>query len=301
MQILYGKPPDESERMEVKPIIHSNITSTMQTIVAESINLGLRAQIADASSLAKFEALASDAELSPEDGAVVKALWDDPGIQATWERRSEYQVVESIKGFFENVERICAEGYVPTEQDMLQSRVRTTGIITENYDIDGSIFEMYDVGGQRNERKKWIHCFESVTAVIFVAALSEYNQKLFEDTATNRMIEALDLFEEIASSPYFAKSSLLLFLNKKDLFEEKINKVPISDTPQFADYTGGGSYDAGVAYFVKQFKDRFVKTGGDRELYHHCTCATDTKNIEVVFGVCKTIILQNSLKESGFM
>lgn len=273
----------------------------MQTIIAEATNLGLRGQILDVEALTNFAAFLDEVELLPNHGAVIKALWEDPGVQASWNRRSEFQVVESIKGFFNEVDRICADGYIPTEQDLLQSRVRTTGIITEAYDIDGNTFEMYDVGGQRNERKKWIHCFESVTAVIFVAALSEYNQKLFEDGTCNRMIEALDLFEEIASSEYFKKSSLLLFLNKKDLFGEKISKVPITDTPEFSDYTGGSDYDAGVDYFVKHFKERFAKHGGDRELYHHCTCATDTKNIEVVFGVCKTIILQNSLKESGFM
>ena len=42
----------------------------------------------------------------------------------------------------------------------MYSRVRTSGIVTERYNIDGTTFEMYDVGGQRNERKKWIHCFE---------------------------------------------------------------------------------------------------------------------------------------------
>ena len=39
---------------------------------------------------------------------------------------------------------------------------------------------MVDVGGQRSERRKWIHCFENVTSIIFLAVLSEYNQKLFE-------------------------------------------------------------------------------------------------------------------------
>ncbi|CAN0403236.1 unnamed protein product, partial [Hapterophycus canaliculatus] len=84
---------------------------------------------------------------------------------------------------------------------------------------------MYDVGGQRNERKKWIHCFDNVTAVIFVAALSEYDQCLFEDASTNRMIEAMDLFNEICNNRFFSESSMILFLNKKDLFAEKIQRV----------------------------------------------------------------------------
>lgn len=40
---------------------------------------------------------------------------------------------------------------------------------------------MFDVGGQRSERKKWIHCFEGVTAIIFIVALSEYDLTLAED------------------------------------------------------------------------------------------------------------------------
>lgn len=39
---------------------------------------------------------------------------------------------------------------------------------------------MFDVGGQRSERKKWIHCFEAVTSIIFCVALSEYDQGLLE-------------------------------------------------------------------------------------------------------------------------
>ncbi|CAN0500612.1 unnamed protein product, partial [Ectocarpus sp. 8 AP-2014] len=103
-----------------------------------------------------------------------------------WERRAEYQIVESVKFFFNEMERIKQDDFIATQQDVLYSRVRTSGIVTERYEIDGSTFEMYDVGGQRNERKKWIHCFDNVTAVIFVAALSEYDQCLFEDASTNR-------------------------------------------------------------------------------------------------------------------
>ncbi len=56
------------------------------------------------------------------------------------------------------------------------------------------------MGGQRNERKKWIHCFDDVTAVIFVAALSEYDQTLFEDSTTNRLLGAVELFGEICNN-----------------------------------------------------------------------------------------------------
>merc|ERR1712190_370433 len=114
----------------------------------------------------------------------------------------------------DNIKRICEDGYIPTVDDILRSRVRTTGVVHEEFQIDDKKFVMYDVGGQRNERKKWIHCFENVTSIIFVAAISEYDQVLFEDESTNRMQEALNLFEEISNSPWFKDTSIILFLNK---------------------------------------------------------------------------------------
>ena len=71
-----------------------------------------------------------------------------------------------------------AADYMPTEQDVLRARVRTTGIVQQNFQIGTSKYTMFDVGGQRNERRKWIHCFDNVTAVIFVTAISEYDQVL---------------------------------------------------------------------------------------------------------------------------
>ena len=45
------------------------------------------------------------------------------------------------------------------------------------------LVSMFDVGGQRSERKKWIHCFENVTSIIFCVALSEYDQVLLEESS----------------------------------------------------------------------------------------------------------------------
>lgn len=78
------------------------------------------------------------------------------------------------------------------------------------------------MGGQRNERKKWIHAFEDVMILVFLAAVSEYDQVLEEDNKTNRLEECLNLFQTILESPFFKEQEVILFLNKKDLLEEKI-------------------------------------------------------------------------------
>lgn len=143
--------------------------------------------------------------------------------------------------------------------------------------------------------------FLGVTAVIFVAAISEFDQVLFEDASTNRMTEALNLFSDICNNVYFSRSSMILFLNKRDLFEVKIKIKNIRDFDIFADFTGqDGVYEDGVQYFV----DKFVsmnKSDAKRQIYHHVTCATDTQNVKVVFDACKDIILRQNLASSGFM
>ena len=109
--------------------------------------------------------------------------------------------------------------------------------------------------------------------------------------------EAIVLFKDISNQSAFADSSMILFLNKKDLFAEKVKIKPIRE--YFPSYDGPeGDYDAGSNFF----KDAFLsqKVGGG-QIYTHITCATDTKNVQVVFNACKDIILRGNLKDSGFM
>ena len=138
--------------------------------------------------------------------------------------------------FFNDIERIGEANYIPTNQDILRCRVRSTGIDEAEFEVTGLEFKMLDVGGQRSERRKWIHCFDCVTAVIFCASLSEYDQVLREDQSQNRMKESILLFDEICNSPWFRDTTFLLFLNKTDLFREKIVRVPLKVC--FPDYSG---------------------------------------------------------------
>jgi len=76
---------------------------------------------------------------------------------------------------------------------------------------------------------------------------------LFEDETVNRMEEALQLFEEVVNSNWFQEANVVLFLNKRDLFEEKIQRVPL--TACFSEYDGPGNYDSCVQYIQQKFLD----------------------------------------------
>lgn len=159
-------------------------------------------------------------------------------------------------------------------------------------------FKMVDVGGQRSERKKWIHCFQDVTAVIFCVALSEYDLKLFEDDETNRMQESLRLFKEMCNLMWFKNTAMILFLNKRDLYEEKIRRVPL--TKCFPEYTGPGDIDSTIKYIQYQFELQNT-TYPKKPIYAHTTTATDTENIDRVFTAVKDSVLRRALDEAGIV
>uniref|UniRef100_A0A915HRB2 Guanine nucleotide-binding protein G(O) subunit alpha n=1 Tax=Romanomermis culicivorax TaxID=13658 RepID=A0A915HRB2_ROMCU len=197
--------------------------------------------------------------------------------------------------FLDDLDRLGQPDYQPTEQDILRTRVKTTGIVEVHFTFKNLNFKLFDVGGQRSERKKWIHCFEDVTAIIFCVAMSEYDQVLHEDETTNRMHESLKLFDSICNNKWFTDTSIILFLNKKDLFEEKIKKSPL--TVCFPEYTGRQEYNEASAYIQGQFDAK--NKSPNKEIYCHMTCATDTTNIQFVFDAVTDVIIANNLRGCG--
>lgn len=175
---------------------------------------------------------------------------------------------------------------MPNDQDVLRSRVKTTGITETTFIIGDLTYRMFDVGGQRSERKKWIHCFENVTTILFLVAISEYDQLLFEDETVNRMQEALTLFDSICNSRWFIKTSIILFLNKIDRFKEKLPVSPMKN--YFPDYEGGDDYAAACDYILNRFVS--LNQHETKQIYTHFTCATDTTQIRFVMaavnGMC---------------
>jgi hypothetical protein len=141
--------------------------------------------------------------------------------------------------------------------------------------------------------------FEGVTAVLFVVALSEFDQTLFEDGATNRMAEALELFGEICNSRWFRRTSMILFLNKADLFRAKLRT---SDFRSYYPEFSGSSrdFDQCASYLRDQFLAR-NESPGKKAIYPHVTCATDTRNVDFTFLAVKDIIVKQGLLHSGLV
>lgn len=107
---------------------------------------------------------------------MISSLWNDAGIRETFDRRSQFQLTDSIAYFYEHLDRIASPTYTPTQQDILYCRKTTKGIIEFPIIVEGIPFLFVDVGGQRTQRQKWLQCFDSVTAILFIASTSEFDQ-----------------------------------------------------------------------------------------------------------------------------
>jgi GTPase SAR1 family protein len=296
MKIIHLNGFGEDERRAFTIAIHTNIYHSIKSILEASQELGISIG-ADAEGMFDDDTLPGI--MSSQMSTKVAELWKDPGVQKVYARRSEFQLTDSTKYYMENLKRITAEDYVPDDQDILHSRVQTTGIIETKFKLDGTEFLLVDVGGQRSERKKWIHCFEDSTAILFVVGISEFDQVLYEDNKTNRMAEALKLFHEICQSKWFSKTALILFLNKSDIFAEKL-KGGKSIKIAYPEYTGPNSFKSSVRYIQNKFEDITDPfTGNKKAIFTHVTCATNTDNVRVVFDAVRFFIRDNTLNKVG--
>jgi len=302
MKILHMNGYTPEERAAFTLAIHANVYQSMRALVnAATKTLGLTVKAASAEVLQKFDSPIFDEKITPEFGKEMAAMWKDASIQKGFERRNEFQLNDSCKYYMDELARVTSADFVPTEQDVLRSRVQTTGIIETNFQVEKTKFVLVDVGGQRSERKKWIHCFEDVTGVLFCVGLSEFDQVLYEDNKTNRMLEALKLFHEICQSKWFSESAMILFLNKTDLFAEKLASGKSIRTA-FPDYAGSNNYQDATKFIKAKFCDvTNPLTDKPRDIYPHLTCATDTNNVRVVFEAVKTFLLSSAIASVGLM
>lgn len=325
MKILHKDGFSDEERAQMASDIRNNVRDAVMTILNAMETLDPPINFKSKGNYHRAQWLLQNADISdftfPNDFYVyVKALWVDEDFQSCFQRSNEYQLIDSAQYFFERIDEIRNRNYLPNDQDILRCRVLTTEITETRFQVGKSgekvSFHMFDVGGQRDQRRKWIQCFNDVTAIIFVVACSSYDVALREDRNRNRLTESVDLFKSVWNNRFLKLVAIILFLNKQDLLHDKImaGKSRLEDYyPDFIRYkipekNLRDSPDEVIRarYFIRDLflgiasvdKDTVHK---DHDCFPHFTCAVDTKNIEKIFNSCRLIIQREHLRKMGIL
>lgn len=309
-QILHGEGFTKEQCMTFIPAIYENILRNVKACVLASEKLGIPIREKKNQETAKeIKEIDGDAIMNAASvwtsklALQIEELWQDEGIQATYKEKSKFQVEDSIEYYLANIKRIAAEGYMPSVMDILRTRKKTTGIVETEFVFFGATIVMIDVGGQRSERKKWIHCFEGVTAIIYVTSLAEYDQRCYEDDITNRMKESMQLFSEVCAYKYFRETPMIMFFNKVDIFEEKLKKTELKTV--FEDYTGDNSLESAIQFIQDKYDSLANPKDGNanptKDIYKFVTCATDSEQLKKVFSAVSQILLKDTMGAVGMM
>ncbi|KMS99418.1 hypothetical protein BVRB_2g045390 isoform B [Beta vulgaris subsp. vulgaris] len=308
IKLLFQMGFDEAELKTYTPVVHANVYQTIKLLIDASKEFALSETDSSKYSLSIHNKEIGDKLLeiggrldypclTKELSEDIEKLWKDPAIQETHARASELQLPDCANFFMEHLKRLSDVNYIPTKEDVLYARVRTTGVVEIQFSPvgenkkSGEVYRLFDVGGQRNERRKWIHLFEGVTAVIFCAAISDYDQMLYEDENKNRMLETKELFEWVLKQRCFERTSIMLFLNKFDIFEKKVHNVPLNTCEWFKDYQPVSSGKQEIEHAYEFVKKKF------EELYYQCT-APD--RVDRVFKIYRTTALDQKLVKKTF-
>jgi len=265
LKLIHKHKIEPKEKKVVAQGLHQNVLDCMKALINQvKVYNEHEFDEEEQKTAAEVESYNDQERITPELGERIIKLFNSKAIQHAYSRRNEFWLLDSFEYYLENLNRFCSPDFEPSEDDCVMARIRTTGIVVTNlkqklvreskHEPEFLDFEVVDVGGQRNERKKWMHCFDDVRAVLFIVNLAGYDQVLFEDNSKNRMVEELELFQKVTHNKIFENTPIFLFLNKKDLFEVMIQKVDMKT--RFPDYDGGKNLRAALDFVQRKFEEK---------------------------------------------
>ncbi|OSD01148.1 G-alpha-domain-containing protein [Trametes coccinea BRFM310] len=239
--------------------------------------------------------------------AAMSDLWRDPKVRHRLEEK-RIRLEESSGFFLDDVDRITALMYFPTDDDVLKARLKTTGVVEHTFSLAknsewrGVEWKIYDVGGARNQRQAWAPYFDDVNAIIFLAPISAFDQVLAEDPRVNRLEDSFYLWKSVIENKLLAHVNIVLFLNKCDLLKKKLESG-VRLRNYIADYNRPNDYDTVSQYFRNRFGGmyQFLTPNKDREVYIHLTSVTDTRTTHTIISRVRDSILTANLKSSSLM
>jgi guanine nucleotide-binding protein G(i) subunit alpha len=225
----------------------------------------------------------------------ISALWSDRAIERTLrESIHDFHVCDAILYFFDNLDLMQPPFEVPTETQVMQASRKTTGIVQQYIQFADMRLHIVDVGGQRNERKKWKNAYPGVNMVLFVVALSDYDQQLYEDESINRMQESLDVFEQTVNEPAFKDCPFFLIFNKVDSFQRRMEEMMSDLHVCFPEYNLGSDHKVAMKFIEEKFVSLHTKKAGNQKLYIEYVNAINNDDIDTFFDKMRGIIQENA-------
>lgn len=302
LRLIHNKKLQEKELDTIGDSLHQNVIDCMKALLYAAQNYGYELTEEENKKTAEVILNFDDSHrISYELGVAIQKIYNSKAIKDAYARRAEYWLLDSCSYYLKNLDRFTEIKYVPSEEDTVMARIRTTGIVVseleqkikkmEDDDPDYLKFQVVDVGGQRNERKKWMHCFDDVKCILFVVNLAGYSQVLFEDATKNRMKESLELFADVSKRAIFKDTPLFLFLNKKDLFEKQIQKGDLNK--YFPEYEGGADLHKALAFVEAEFRKQ-APTGKD--VHIEVVTSVMKRDIRSAFEEVKKHLYSNNRK-----
>jgi GTPase SAR1 family protein len=303
MQILHCNGFDDTENQNYIRILISNFYTGVKELIAcaETMEKPLSKKSKKSSKFFK-ELTNLETPVTEEILEDANRIWNDEAIQEVWEMRDSLVNFSIINYDYiiKNVERLSAPEAFATNDDIVRCRQRTTGLSDIEFPYGKHYFHLFDVGGQKPERRKWdvIANTHKPTALLFFTSLVDFDIPLqIAEEGKSRMDESLEVWDEIINKEEFENATFILFLNKVDLFEDKIERVNLADF--FPDYDGK-SLEAASDFLEKLFINRAGNSRHSPEtIYAHTTCAIDTHVMGKVFDSVSEEIFKQRLAFAG--
>jgi len=291
-QMLGGFP--EKELLQFVGIIRTNMIETIQLLLVwtEKNNINVSSSNEQARDVI-IETDPAESDFTTEICGYIRDLWDDPAIKLAFQHKDENWVPDNMEYFFNKLDLIAMDDYVPSIDDIIRARVRTIGIDMITIEKDCTPIRIFDVGGQKSERIKWNQIESKIEGVIFCISLADYDKPMFEDNEKLRITDSIEIFDAITHRNQFKHSPFFILCNKFDEFSKKVQSTD-SFIRSFPEYFGDPhSPDQCAKFLIDRYIEKSGQSSSERPIIDYKLVAIDKENTVEVANAIFSFISEN--------